>query len=492
MRGNNPFSATVYGSATAFDLRFSIITNTRESAAHNREIEDRIGRAYRYSAKRGLLVNHTYENSNGYTPLVNPKARLVYETTWVCGDIKVIISEIQDGPDSTFEVKIQSNLLKKYTHEEPGVVPLSDIVDAVKDFLEAAEEINGELNLLTAELPKEVPNPATVAKLDMGDLYSTSPSAMQPSYEMLGASIHNPYGTPKSNKVPVSKMQTGKSVSQISPFGDKSGDDTQRELLYSSGSSLKKTNLGAQQKKGLVSPMLPDPPTVCSIKAEVFWEGRVVGTINEFGPRNPVLLHTNKTSQESSFTAKGVLPKHKEVNDKHTYEQKPIPTSTDTPPRSNSSETVKKGGRNIDHGKSVTNPGPGDPLLPHLRPVIKSPKPGYSTTINFSNNPSPCSSPPTRQPTPSYNNFSDRFFDLLGSTADGGSSPSTGVLTPKKIISPRSGKLKIDFFGSVGSLRGGDAEDLLSWSPDNDAFTYVHDNDSLDTELGEGVSLLLD
>lgn len=497
VRGDNPFSATVYGPATAFDFRFSIITNTRESAAHNQEIEDRVRRAYRYSAKRGLLVNHSYENSNGYKPLVNPKSRLVCETAWIRGDIKVIINEIQDGLDSTFEVKLQSNLLKKYTREEPGEVPLTNIVEAMKDFLEAAEGINGKLDLLTADLPQRIPlKPVKMEEIDMDNLYIKPVGTVQPIYETLSASVHSPHGERNSNRRSKPTNQPphstklkaasagisagdGRSTSRLSPSSTKSGNDTpEKAFTITPGRSLEKTFSGAESKDGLIG-VLPDLSAL-GVGTESFWEGRVG---DDFGVGIPVLAPTRETLQGVSSTAEGVLLKHDRLKFKQVNKPKFVPAVTTSYPSSDSSATAKRANNHPFHRKQVTDTATSDSLPPHLRPVVKA---SASTTTHHSpDNPSliGLSSPSI--------DFSDRFFDLLGSAADD-TGPSVGVLRPIKIIATKPGRMKIDFFGSVGPLKEDDAGDLMSWSSDKDTFTFIHENDPLGMEEGEGINLLLD
>lgn len=499
VRGDNPFSATVYGPATAFDFRFSIITNTRESAAHNREIEDRICKAYRYSTQRGLLVNHTYENCNGHTPLVSPKARLICETAWIRGDIKVIINEIQDGLDSTFEVKLQSNLLKKYTRQEPGEVPLTDIVGAMKDFLEAAEEINGELNLLTADLPpKRSPE---LTKMEVVDnIYLAPPSAIQPIYKTLNASVHSPYGAQKADRAPpsstmkpphthpvsnfgveaasagISAGNNGRSASRLSLSADKSRNDTPgKAFKFIAGGSLEKTYSEAKPKDGLMDAALPESVTF-GVGTETFWEGQVAGV------GIPVLAPTRKTLKEALPTTERILLKHDKLK---ANEPKLIPAVTATYLSDDSLTTAKKADHGAFHREQVpVAASTNDPLLPHLRPVAKAGKSSTSTTAV--GNPSL-----VVRLSPSIN-FSDRFFNLLDSSTDDDTSSSLGVLKPNKVISAKSGRMKIDFFGSVGSLKEGEAGDLMSWGSDRDAFVHVRGSDSLDIEVGEGVSLLLD
>lgn len=499
VRGNNAFSATVYGPATAFDFRFSIVTNTRESATNNREIESRVRRAYRYSTRRGLLVNHPYENCNGYTPLVNPKAKLTRETTWIRGDIKVIINEIEDGEDCTFEVKIQSNLLKKYAREEPGDVSLSDMVEAVKDLLEAAEEINGELNLLTAELPSRQSQNLVVTENDTDNLCLTSPSVVPHNYGTLSASIHSSYGTSKAQaRHPMDKPTFERASTQVAArigeqalqmFSSDSSEDniSQKELLFTLESSFENADFGTQPKKGLMSPRSPDSPTVGVVGTEAFWESQEIG-IDGFGFTAPILI-PKKALQGSLSAAEGVIFKHDETKVKQVHEPKPVSAATIAPPNGNSPTIANL---NTTHRKQGPITGPNSPLPPHLRPVARSTKPSTSAIVIHSNTNPPGNPSSIKQLRPSKNNFSDRFFDLLDSATDEGSSPSVGVLTPKKVVSPRSGKMMIDFFGSVGSLKGGDAEDLLSWNPDKDAFTYIHESGPPQMELGEGVSLLLD
>lgn len=492
VRGDNPFSATVYGPATAFDFRFSIITNTRESAEHNQEIEDRVRRAYRYSAKRGLLVNHSYENNNGYKPLVNPKSRLVCETAWIRGDIKVIINEIQDGLDSTFRVKLQSNLLKKYTREEPGEVPLANIVEAMKDFLEAAEGINGKLNLLTADLPQKIsPKSAKMEEIDMDNLAPAS--IVQPIYETLSASVHSPHGARNSDRRSKPTIQSphsakskaasigilagdGRSTSRP-PSSTKSGNDTpEKAFTITPGRALEKTFSGTELKDGLVD-VLPDL-TALGVGTESFWEGRVG---DEFGVGIPVLAPTRETLQDTSSTAEGILLKHDKLKVKQVNKPKFVPVVTTSYPSSDGSATAK---RVNNHSFQVTDTATSDSLPPHLRPVVKA-NTSTTTTRHSPDNPSLIG-----PPSPSID-FSDRFFDLLGSTVDD-TGPSVGVLRPRKIIATKPRRMQIDFFGSVGPLKEGDAGDLMSWSSDKDTFAYIHENDPLGTEEGEGINLLLD
>lgn len=493
VRGDNPFSATVYGPATSFDFRFSIITNTRESAAHNQEIEDRVRRAYRYSAKRGLLVNHSYENNNGYAPLVNPKSRLVCETAWIRGDIKVIINEIQDGIDSTFQVKLQSNLLKKYTREEPGEVPLTDIVDAMKDFLEAAEEINGKLNILTADLPSKIsPTHTKTEEIDMNNLSIASPSVMRPIYETLSASVHSPHGAQTSNRrsnpitkppQPVSNFVSGsfsigggRSTSELPLSSAKSGNNTRGKAFMSiPGGALEKVFSEMQSKDGLMNVAHP-ATAILGIGTETFWESRVG---DDFGIGIPVLAPTRKALQGASTTAERILLKHDKLKVKQASGPGFIPA---TP--SSGSSAIAKQANNAPHKKSTTGAASiSDPLPPHLRPVVKAS--ASTTTTNHSpDNPSLIG-----LPSPSID-FSDRFFDLLGSATDD-TGPSAGVLTPRKAVSTGPERVSVDFFGSVGSLKQGDAGDLMSWSSDKGIFAYENEND-VEVEVGEGVSLLLD
>lgn len=494
VRGDNPFSATVYGPATAFDFRFSIITNTRESAAHNREIKDRIRRAYRYSTQRGLLVNHSYENSSGHTPLVSPRARLICETAWIRGDIKVIISEIQDGLDSTFEVKLQSNLLKKYTRGELGEVSLTDIVEAMKDFLEAAEEINSKLNLLTADLPPKRSLELTKIKVvDADNICLAPPSAIQPIYKTLNASVHSPYGVQKADrKPPNSTMEpphthpvpnfvikagsagipagnNGRSASRLSLSA---GNDTPgKAFKYIAGGSLEKTYSGSKPGDGPMDAVLPESATF-SVRTGTFWEGQVAGV------GIPVLTPTRKTLKEASPTTERILLK----NDRPKANQpKLIPAMTATYFSNDSLATADHGAF---HREQVPIAASIDgSLLPHLRPVVKAAKSSTSTTAgNIS---------PVERPSPSIN-FSDRFFNLLDSSTDDDIGFSTGILKPNKVVSTRTGRMKIDFCGSVGSLNEGEAGDLMSWGSDRDTLAYVRENASLNTEVGDGVSLLLD
>lgn len=493
VRGDNPFSATVYGPATSFDFRFSIITNTRESAAHNQEIGDRVHRAYRYSAKRGLLVNHSYENNNGYTPLVNPKSRLVCETAWIRGDIKVIINEIQDGIDSTFQVKLQSNLLKKYTREEPGEVPLTDIVDAMKDFLEAAEEINGKLNILTADLPPKIsPALAKTEEINMNNLSIVSPSVMRPIYETLSASVHSLHGTQPPNRKPnpttkppqpVANFVSGVSSvgggrSGLPPSGVKPGNDTKGKTLMSiPGGALEKTSSETQSRDGLMNLVHLDT-TISGSGTETFWESRVG---DDLGIGIPVLAPTRKALQGASPTAEGILLKHDRLRVKQANEPMFVPAVTTTHPSSGSSATVKQANSAL-HRKNITGAASiSDSLPPHLRPVVKAS--ASATTASHS----PDNSSLTGLPSPSVD-FSDRFFDLLGSATDDTGS-SAGVLTPRKVIATKPGRVSVDFFGSVGSLKQDDAGDLMSWNSDRGIFAYEDEND---VEVGKGASLLLD
>lgn len=492
VRGDNPFSATVYGPATSFDFRFSIITNTRESAAHNQEIEGRVRRAYRYSAKRGLLVNHSYENNNGYTPLVNPKSRLVCETTWIRGDTKVIINEIQDGINSTFQVKLQSNLLKKYTREEPGEVPLTDIVDAMKDFLGAAEEINGRLNILTADLPPKIsPAIAKTEEIDMNNLSIASPSIMRPIYETLSASVHSPHGAQTPNRRPnpttkppqpvanlvsgASSLGGGRSTSELSPSSAKSRNDTKGKTFMSiPGKALEKTFSKTQSRDVLMNFAHHDT-AISGVETETFWESRVG---DDFGIGIPVLAPTRKALQGASPTAERILLKHDKLKAKQANGPKFVPAVT----ASSGSSAAAKQANNEFHRKNITDAASiSSSLPPHLRPVVKA-SASTTTASHSPGNPSLIG-----LPSPSID-FSDRFFDLLGSATDD-TGPSAGVLTPRKVIATKPGRVSVDFFGSVGSLKQGDAGDLMSWNSDKGIFSYENEND---VEVGEGVSLLLD
>lgn len=488
VRGDNPFSATVYGPATAFDFRFSIITNTRESAAHNQEIKDRIRKAYRYSTQRGLLVNHSYENCNGHTPLVSPRARLICETAWIRGDIKVIINEIQDGLDSTFEVKLQSNLLKKYTRGEPGEVPLTDIVEAMKDFLEAAEEINGELNLLTADLPpKRSPAPTKIKVADTDNICLAPPSAIQPIYKTLNASVHSPYGVPlnptmkppqthlvsnsviKAGSPGILSENNGRSASRLSLSA---GNDTPgKAFKFIAGGSLEKTYSETKPKNELMDAVLPESTTF-SVGTETFWEGQVAGV------GIPVLTPTRKTLKEASPTTERILLKHDRPKANQANEPKLIPAMTATYLSNNSLATAKKADHGEFHREQVSIATSIDGSLPpHLRPVVRAAKSSTITTAG--------------RLRPSIN-FSDRFFNLLDSSTDDSTNSSAGILKPNRAVSTKSGRMKTDFFGSAGSLKEGEAGDLMSWGSDRDTPAYVRENGSLNTEVGEGVNLLLD
>lgn len=407
------------------------------------------------------------------------------------GDIKVIINEIQDGIDAytnTFRVKLQSNLLKKYTREEPGEVPLTDIVEAMKDFLEAAEEINGKLNLLTAELPpKELPKLAKMKEAEMDNLHRAPPSPMQPIHGTLSASIHgtkNPHRTltpktqyPHSNFVSkvtragisVGDGSNGKLTSQMSPSSDKSGGGAPgKAFMFIPGGS---PYSGAQPKNALVDAALPNPPAV-GVRTEAFWE------TGGFGVGIPVLSPTKKAPQGASPAAKSILLKHDKFEFKQSNEPKLVPTVTTAYINSATANRVP-----IAESRR-------DSLPPHLRPVVKSAS-SASTAATFNSLPSSGNHSFVGELSPSID-FSDRFFDLLDSATDDGAGPSSGVLKPRKLATAKSGKMKIDFFGSVGSLKESDAGDLMSWNSERDAFAYVHENDSLDMEVGEGVSLLLD
>lgn len=146
----SPFSATIHNPAKAFDFKLSIIANARECTASTQEIEERISRTYRYSTKRGLLVNSEVERNHGYKPLVLAESRTFKETTWIRGNIKVSILEVEDGPESVFEVKVQNNQLKEYLRESPREVPLDYVIATVKELFEAIEEIRDELNIFSS------------------------------------------------------------------------------------------------------------------------------------------------------------------------------------------------------------------------------------------------------------------------------------------------------------------------------------------------------
>jgi hypothetical protein len=146
----SPFSATIHNPAKAFDFKLSIIANARECTASTHEIEERISRTYRYSIKRGLLVNSEVARNHGYKPLVLAESRIFKETTWIRGNIKVSILEVEDGPESVFEVKVQNNQLKEYLRESPREVPLDYVIATVKELFEAIEEIRDELNIFSS------------------------------------------------------------------------------------------------------------------------------------------------------------------------------------------------------------------------------------------------------------------------------------------------------------------------------------------------------
>lgn len=497
MYESSPFSATIYGPATSFDLRFSVVRNARESARNKQKIEDRIRRAYRYSSKRGLMVNHSFENSNGYTPLVHPKARHIRETTWIRGHIKVIILEVQDGSNSKFQVKVRSGLLKKYTRNDPGEVQLENIFKAVKELFEAAEELNDELDVLGTELsPESFAKPTRPTENEMHSCPTTPTGTMNRN-----SPPYNPYQTPTLNRLPtptinnplrmdkfmatdsitVRREPNEASPSQVPVSRDKSEDNAANNPFdFVLGSAPKNTDFGPQPEKGSMSPALADSPTTGVRGTEVFWEGRLVGIIDEFGFGTPVLTPTRtapaiRPSPESSPKGVEILPK----NDKVKVNKPKLELTNHR--NSNSSVTPKW----LNHN-TVPIPAPRDNSVPpHLRPVTKSPK-----MFAQSGTP-PGSSSPTRQVNPPHNNLSDYFFNLLDSPADQSSSSRASILTPNKIISPKSGRMRVDFFGSVEPLKGDDG-DLMSWSPNKNELAYVHENDSLELEMGEGVSLLLD
>lgn len=432
---------------------------------------------------------------------------MICETTWLRGDIKVIINEIQDGLDSTFEVKLQSNLLKKYTREELGEVPLTDTVEAMKDFLEAAEEINGELNLLTAGLPpKRSPGLTKMEGVDIDNLYITPPSAIQPIYKTLSASVHSAYGAqkvdrasnptiqpphlpnfmPKAASAGISAGGNGGSTSRLFLSADKSRTNIpEKGFMSIPRGSLKKTYSETNPKDGLMDNALPESATF-DVGTETFWEGCVA---DRFGVGIPVLTPTRKTLQGTLPIAEGILLKNDRLKVKRA---KLTPVVTTAYLSSDSSVTAKGSSHGESRRKQVpTAASTSDSLPPHLRPVVRAANSSANTTIALNSHHSSSNPSHIGRLSPSID-FSDCCFDLLGSTTDDDTGPSTGVLMPNKVVATKSRRMKIDFFGSVGSPKEGEAGDLMSWNSDKDTLAYFHEGDSLDMEVGEDVSLLLD
>ncbi|KAI5851142.1 hypothetical protein DFP73DRAFT_590415 [Morchella snyderi] len=405
----SPFSATIHNPAKALDFKLSIIANARESAASTQEIEERISRTYRYSTKRGLLVNSEVARNHGYKPLVLAESRIFKETTWIRGNIKVSILEVEDGPESAFEVKVQNNQLKEYLRESPKEVPLDYAIATVKELFEAIEEIRDELSIFSSSKHPE----GSLLKQGQKSEDKSRYSAREAVSTFSGIDAEN--GLRTKSLAHRTKYTTTEHVPDISP--------------------LKRLNHSSQRASPRNSSFC-DSPSLGTVKPYATWEEGLIGDGSDL--KTPVLMPIKIHSQiyqpahhKSSPTAPEFLSEYDDTTGPSSVPVKPV--------------------RRNGIFKSQTR----DLSLY-----------GISCALGSSEKPSSCrGNPHPTNPTNPSQNFPSALFDMPDAGTSEGSPQDVKYSSTHDMIDLSDTK-KIDFFGSIDPSAD-DGEQSVSCSPIN-------------------------
>ncbi|KAL7267985.1 hypothetical protein RUND412_009409 [Rhizina undulata] len=142
------FLNTLCGPTNALDLFMKLFVAGRESDEVSNEIDNRLRRSFLYTPEHGFLINS--ELGQPYPPLVDAFGKYTRETTFLRGDIKLILVEVIHGTTVRwYEVRMRSGTLKKLARKSSAELDLQEVVAALTELCDAAEEIKKHLYVKT-------------------------------------------------------------------------------------------------------------------------------------------------------------------------------------------------------------------------------------------------------------------------------------------------------------------------------------------------------